>query len=130
VTSLGDLLEAARAELPAPTWAHWGSVLFSLSVLTFLISLAAAQALLLLASIFYIADVLRCLPAADRKTRSALHGPRDRTTVSFPPVKLPLALFCLFTLGSIAWAENPTVGWFAVRKLTLFVILLLGANLW
>jgi putative inorganic carbon (hco3(-)) transporter len=112
VTSLSDLLEAARAELPAPRWAHWGSILFSLSVFSFLISLAAAQALLALACVFYVLQVLR-----------------DRTTVSFPPVKLPLALFCLFTLVSIAWAENPTVGWFAVRKLTLFVILLLGVNL-
>ena len=129
MTSLGDLLEAARAELPAPSWAHWGSVLFSLSVLSFLISLAAAQALLVLASVFYVIALLRCRPAADRKARSALHDPRDRTTVSFPPVKLPLALFCLFTLVSIAWAENPAVGWFAVRKLTLFVILLLGVNL-
>jgi putative inorganic carbon (hco3(-)) transporter len=112
VTRLTDLLEAARAELPAPSWAHWGSVLFSLSVFSFLISLAAAQALLALASVLYILQVLR-----------------DRTPVSFPPVKLPLALFCLFTLVSLAWAENPTVGWFAVRKLTLFVILLLGVNL-
>jgi O-antigen ligase len=112
VTRLTDLLEAARAELPAPSWAHWGSVFFSLSVLSFLISLAAAQALLALASVLYILQVLR-----------------DRTPVRFPPVKLPLALFCLFTLVSIAWAENPTVGWFAVRKLTLFVILLLGVNL-
>ncbi len=112
MTRLTDLLEAARAELPAPSWAHWGSVFFSLSVLSFLISLAAAQALLALASVFYILQVSR-----------------DRTPVSFPPVKLPLALFCLFTLVSIAWAENPTVGWFAVRKLTLFVILLLGMNL-
>ncbi len=52
-----------------------------------------------------------------------------RPAVSFPPVKLPLALFCLTTVLSIGWAENPTVGWFAVRKLTLFVILLLGVNL-
>ena len=111
MTSLSGLLEAARAELPAPSWAQWGSLLFSLSVFSFLISLAAAQALLALASVFYIVQLLH-----------------DRTTVSFPPVKLPLALFCLFTLVSIGWAENATVGWFAVRKLTLFVILLLGVN--
>jgi len=129
VTSLGDLLAAARAELPAPSYARWGSVLFSLSVLSILISLAAAQALLAGASVFYLIALLRCRPAADRKARSALHDPRNRTTVSFPPVKVPLALFCLFTLVSLAWAENPTVGWFAVRKLSLFVILLLGVNL-
>jgi putative inorganic carbon (hco3(-)) transporter len=129
VTSLGDLFEVARAELPAPSWAHWASVLFSLSVLSFLISLAAAQAFLAAASAFYLMAVLRRRPAADRKARSALDHPCDRTRVSFPPVKFPLALFCLFTLISIAWAENPTVGWFAVRKLTLFVILLLGVNL-
>ena len=112
MTSLSDLLEVVRAELPVPPCARWGSLFFSLSVLSFLISLAAAQALLALASVFYILHVLR-----------------GRTTVSFPPVKLPLALFCLSTLVSIAFAENPTVGWFAVRKLTLFVILLLGVNL-
>jgi O-antigen ligase len=126
VTSLRGLLESARAELPATPGARWGSVFFSLSVLSFLISLAAAQALLVLAGVLYVVSVLRPHQTADRKARSALH---DRPAISFPPVKLPLGLFCLFTLISIAWAENPTVAWFAVRKLTLFVILLLGINL-
>ena len=112
MTSLSDLLEVTGAELPAPLWSKWGSVLFSLSVLSFLISLAAAEAFLAVAAAFYF-----------------LHLVLHRPAVRFPPVKLPLTLFCLTTLGSVGWAENPTVGWFAVRKLTLFVILLLGVNL-
>ena len=58
-----------------------------------------------------------------------VHLFRDRPQIKFPPVKVPLALFCLFTLVSLAWATNPTVGWFAVRKLVLFLILLLAVNL-
>ena len=112
MTRLTDFLQSARIELPALLWSKWGSVLFSLSVLSFLISLALAQAFLAVAAVFYILQLL-------------LHRPEVR----FPPVKLPLTLFCLTTLASIGWAENPTVGWLAVRKLTLFVILLLGVNL-
>ncbi len=126
MTSLSDLLESARVELPASPWVRWGSILFSFSVLSFLISLAAAQGLLAGAAVFYVVAALRHGQAADRKARSALH---DRTRVRFPPVKLPLALFCLFTLISVGSAENPAVGWFAVRKLLLFLILLLGVNL-
>ncbi len=59
----------------------------------------------------------------------AAHLLRDRPEIQFPPVKLPLVLFCLGTILSVLWAANTTVGWFAVRKLVLFVILLLGANL-
>jgi hypothetical protein len=129
VTSLRGLLESARAELPALPGARWGAIFFSLSVLSFLISLAAAQALLAVAAVLYVVSMLRSRETADRKARSALHDLRNRPAVSFPPVKLPLGLFCLFTLISIAWAENSTVAWFAVRKLTLFVILLLGMNL-
>jgi O-antigen ligase len=112
VISLYDFLASARAELPAATYARWASIFFSLSVLTFLLSLAAAQAFLALAAVFYAVHLLRARPA-----------------IHFPPVKLPLALFSLGTVVSIFWAANPAVGWFAVRKLVLFVILLLGVNL-
>ncbi len=47
----------------------------------------------------------------------------------FPPIKLPLALFCLFTVNSVFWATNTATGWFAVRKLVLFLIILLAVNL-
>jgi O-antigen ligase len=112
VISLHDFLASARAELPRATSARWASILLSLSVLTFLLSLAAAQAFLALAAACYAVHLLRARPA-----------------IHFPPVKLPLALFSLGTVISIFWAANPAVGWFAVRKLVLFVILLLGVNL-
>jgi O-antigen ligase len=112
VSSFHAFLASARAELPRATFARWASAFFSLSVLTFLLSLAAAQAFLALAAVCY-----------------AIHLLRDHPSVDFPPVKLPLGLFCLGTVISVLWAANPTVGWFAVRKLVLFVILLLGANL-
>jgi hypothetical protein len=112
VISFHAFLASAHAELPRATFARWASVFFSLSVLTFLLSLAVAQALLGLAALCY-----------------AVHLLREPRAISFPPVKLPLALFCLGTVLSVFWAANPTVGWFAVRKLVLFVILLLGANL-
>jgi hypothetical protein len=35
----------------------------------------------------------------------------------------------LATLNSILWAEYPAVGWFALRKLVLFLVLLLSVNL-
>jgi O-antigen ligase len=112
VISLHDFLASARAELPRATYARWASIFFSLSVLTFLLSLAAAQALLALAAACYAVHLLRARPA-----------------IHFPPLKLPLALFSLGTVVSIFWAANPAVGWFAVRKLVLFVVLLLGVNL-
>jgi O-antigen ligase len=112
VTSLQSFLESARADLPAPSSARWASVFFSLSVLTFLISLAISQAFLALAGCAY-----------------AFHVARTKRPPAFPPVKLPLALFCLFSIISIFWAENPAVGGFAVRKLVLFLILLLAVNL-
>ncbi len=77
-----------------------------------LLSLAASQALLFLAVAVY-----------------ALHLLRDRPALRFLPVKLPLALFIFFTVLSIYWAANPVVGWFAVRKLALFLIWLLAVNL-
>ena len=112
MTSLRELTAPARAALPAASLARWASIFFSLSVLTFLISLAAAEAFLAAASVAYFADLLR-----------------DRPAVRFPPVKIPLALFCLTTLVSVGYAANPAAGGFAVRKLALFWILLLAANL-
>jgi putative inorganic carbon (HCO3(-)) transporter len=112
VISLRTSLATARTELPQATFARWAALFFTLSVLTFLISLAASQALLAASAIFY-----------------AIHLLRERPGLRFPPIRLPLALFCLGTVLSVFGAENPAVGWFAVRKLVLFVILLLGANL-
>jgi O-antigen ligase len=112
VSSFSDLIGSARVELPRATFARWAVVLFTLSVLTYLISLAASQAFLAAAGVCY-----------------GVHLLRDRPAVHFPPVKLPLALFCLGTILSVLWAANPAVGWFAVRKLVLFAILLLAANL-
>lgn len=112
MTSLRSLIESARAELPEENLVRWASIFFSLSVLTFLISLAASQAFLALAGVAY-----------------AIHIVRARFVPRFPPLKLPLALFCLLSTLSIFWAENRSVGWFAVRKLVLFLILLLAVNL-
>jgi O-antigen ligase len=112
VANIRSLIESARAELPAQTLARWASIFFSLSVLTFLISLAISQAFLVLAAAVY-----------------GVHLIHTRSAPDFPAVKLPLALFCLLSILSIFWAENPTVGWFAVRKLILFLILLLAINL-
>lgn len=53
---------------------------------------------------------------------------RDQPGVRFPPIKLPVALFCLWTVVSMFFAENPAAGGFAIRKLVLFVILLLTIN--
>jgi len=101
-----------RTELPAEPLACWASGFFSLSVLSILISLAAAQAFLSLSGVVY-----------------AVHVLRDRPRINFPPVKLPLALFCLATVVSVFFATNPTAGWLAVRKLVLFLIILLAVNL-
>lgn len=77
-----------------------------------LVSIAAFEAFLAAAGLVYALDLLRH-PVAPR----------------FPPIKLPLALFCLGTVVSLGWAENPAVGWLAVRKLVLFAIWLFAANL-
>lgn len=112
MTSLSGFLKSARAELPAPEVIRWASVFFSLSVLTFLVSLSIAQLFLGLAGLAY-----------------ALHVVRIRSLPDFPPVKLPLALFCIFSGISVLYAENPAVGGFVVRKLVLFLILLMAVNL-
>ncbi|MGH9469818.1 MAG: O-antigen ligase family protein [Terriglobia bacterium] len=104
----------ACAALPADPLARWASICFSACVLTFLLSIAATQSFLALATLLYFAALLRANP---------------KPRIGFPPVKLPLALFCIFTIVAIFFAENKAVGGFAVRKLALFVILLLTVNL-
>jgi len=112
VTSLRGFIESWWTELPHATAARWASLFFSLHILTLLISVTATQAFLAAATVAYLTHLLR-----------------SRPTISFPPLKLPLLLFCLTTLNSILWAEHPAGGWVAVRKLVLFLILLLSVNL-
>jgi O-antigen ligase len=101
-----------RAELPRTSLVRWASVFFSLSVLTYLFSIAVTQAFLALAGLLF-----------------AVHLVRNRPPISFPRVKLPLLLFCLFTVISVFGATNPAAGLFAVRKLVLFLIILMAVNL-
>jgi len=105
-------IESWRLELPGAVAARWAWLFFSLHVLSLLLSVAATQAFLAAATLAYLIHLLRIRPR-----------------VSFPPVKLPLFLYCLATVNSVLWAEHPAVGWAAVRKLVLFLILLLSANL-
>jgi putative inorganic carbon (HCO3(-)) transporter len=112
VTSLRGFIESWWTELPHATAARWAALFFSLHILTLLISVTATQAFLAAATVAYLTHLLR-----------------SRPTISFPPLKLPLLLFCLTTLNSILWAEHPAGGWVAVRKLVLFLILLLSVNL-
>jgi len=107
-----NILEWTCGELPRPPLLRWAAVFFTLFVLTFQISLAASQALLAGAGILYL-----------------IHLVMARPHVLFLPVKLPLALFCALSVASIFWAANPTPGWFAIRKLVLFLIWLLAINL-
>ena len=112
MTSLRGFIESWWTELPRATAARWAALFFSLHILTLLISVTATQAFLAAATVAYLTHLLR-----------------NRPTISFPPLKLPLLLFCLTTLNSILWAEHPAGGWVAVRKLVLFLILLLSVNL-
>lgn len=105
---------AFSKDLPAAALARWASVFFSLSVLTFLISIAASQLCLTIAALLYFAHLLHAKPTP---------------AIRFPPVKLPLALFCAWTVVSACFAEFPAAGGFTIRKLTLFLILLLTVNL-
>jgi putative inorganic carbon (hco3(-)) transporter len=107
-----NVVSAVRAELPPAGLARWASLFFSLSVLTYLFSIAITQAFLALAGLLF-----------------AVHLLRSRPRISFPPVKLPLLLFCLLTVISVFWATNTAAGWFAVRKLVLFLIILMAVNL-
>jgi putative inorganic carbon (HCO3(-)) transporter len=112
VTSLRGFIESWWTELPHATAARWAALFFSLHILTLLISITATQVFLAAATVAYLTHLLG-----------------SRPTISFPPLKLPLLLFCLTTLNSILWAEHPAGGWVAVRKLVLFLILLLSVNL-
>jgi len=121
VTSSGDFIESWWRELPHAAAARWASLFFSLHILTLLISVAAAQAFLAAATVAYLTHLLGSRPAAD--------GTGLRPAISFPPVKLPLLLYCLATVNSVLWAADPAAGGFVLRKLVLFLILLLSVNL-
>jgi len=112
VKTISKLAGAVRAELPQADLARWASIFFSLSVLTYLVSIAATQAFLALAGLLF-----------------AIHLLINHPPIAFPPIKLPLLLFCLFTVISVFWATNPGAGWLAVRKLVLFLIILAAVNL-
>jgi O-antigen ligase len=118
--ALGNL-ESRWTELASSTAARWASLFFSLHVLTLLLSVAASEAFLAAAAIAYLIHLLLL--------RSAPDGAELRRAIRFPPLKLPLLLFCLATVNSLLWAEHPAVGWVALRKLVLFLILLLSVNL-
>lgn len=107
-----NFLERVCGELPRPLLLRWAAIFFSFFVLTLQISIAACQAFLAVAGVLY-----------------AIHLLRTRTPIAFPPVKLPLALFCALSVVSVFWAANRAAGWFAVRKLVLFLIWLLAVNL-
>ena len=110
--NFNNLRRAVRAELPQSNFARWAAIFFSLSVLTYLFSIAITQGFLALAGLLF-----------------AVHLLKDRPPITFPRIKLPLLLFCLFTVISVIWATNPATGLFAVRKLVLFLIILLAVNL-
>jgi O-antigen ligase len=112
LTPIGKILESARAELPRDPLACWASIFFSVFVLTLVLSIAATQAFLALASVLYFAYLLKRTPP-----------------IGFPPVKLPLALFSVWTVIATIWATTPAAGGFEIRKLSLFLILLLTVNL-
>ena len=110
--SLRKSIEPFIEELPREAFARWASIFFTLSVLSYLISLAASQALLGVAGLVYAAGWVR-----------------RRVPILFPPLEWPVALFCLWTVLSVLGSSDPAVGWFAVRKLVLFLILLFSVTL-
>jgi len=112
VDNINYIFSIVRADLPRTSLARWASLSFSLSVLTYLFSIAITQSFLALAGVLFAAHLLR-------------HRPR----LNFPPIKAPLLLFCLFTVISVLWATNRGAGLFAVRKLVLFLIILMAVNL-
>jgi O-antigen ligase len=115
VTSFRGLADSAQPYLPQETFLKWSSIFFTLSVWTLLISLAATQAFLALSVFCYVVHLFRKKAGTGRK-------------ILFPPVKLPIAIFCLWTLVSMFFAEDPATGGFVIRKLVLFVILLVALN--
>jgi putative inorganic carbon (HCO3(-)) transporter len=111
VKSLERFVRSTSAEWGEPGFARWASILFCLSVLTYLLSIAASQACLAAAGVCYFVHLLHRKPPVD-----------------FPPVKLPLLLFCFLTFLSALCAANPTIGMLVVRKLVLFLIMLFTVN--
>ncbi len=107
-----DFAAVAKAELPPTPLARTASVFFSLSVLTVLFSTAASEGFLIAALLVYGGAWLR-----------------EQATLVFPPIKLPLVLFCLATLLSDLGATDRWIGWHAIRKLILFIILALTPSL-
>ena len=141
MTGIRDFLESWWRELPRDTAARWASLFFSLHVLALLISVTASQALLAAAAITFFAHLLQAArasrllwrhppaPARGQDVRATAGETPAAPVLNFPPVKLPLLLFCLATINSVLWAEHPEAGGFALRKLVLFLILLLAVNL-
>ncbi|HLI29758.1 MAG TPA: O-antigen ligase family protein [Terriglobia bacterium] len=110
--TISNFFAEVRADMPRDPIARWASLFFTGFVLSLVVSVAATQIFLALAGVFYFAYLLRAKPQ-----------------IGFPPVIIPLALFCLFTVISVFFAENPAAGGFEVRKLVLFLILLFTVNL-
>ena len=87
---------------PVPqTVAFW---LVFCAVVANLISIAASHILIALALVALVAS---------------------RTELRFPPVKLPLGLFFLGTVISLAFSADPTAGLPQIRKFYVFLVLLL-----
>ena len=144
MTSARGYVESWCSELPHSTAARWASLFFSLHVLTLLVSITATQVFLAAATVAYLTHLLRLqlvarasrplwrerpAPARGQDACGTAGETPALPAISFPPIKLPLLLFCLTTLNSTLWAQNPAGGWVAVRKLVLFLILLLSVNL-
>ncbi len=112
MATVNRILSSVKADLPCDPLARSASLFFTGFVLTLVVSVAATQIFLSLAGVCTFAYLLRTRPR-----------------IAFPPVKLPLALFCVFTIVPVFFAETPAAGAFEVRKLTLFLILLFAVNL-
>jgi putative inorganic carbon (hco3(-)) transporter len=112
VKTLNKSINSLFRELPQETFARWASVILSLSILAILFSIAIAQAFLALAGLTYLLGWIR-----------------RRRPMAFPPIGWPILLFSLLTVLSVLGAPNQAVGWFAVRKLVLFLIIVLALNL-
>jgi len=121
LTTLRGFIEFWRGELPHAAAARWASLFFTLHVLTLLLSVAASEAFLAAAGIAFLVYLLRPRPVPV--------GAGSARAIYFPPFKLPLVLFCLCTFNSVLWSRDPALGGFALRKLVLFLSLLLSVNL-
>ncbi len=115
--SFRGLADSAGPYLPQEPFAKWASIFLTLCVWTLLISIAATQAFLALSSLCYVIHFIREKP-----------GCESHRKIFFPHLKLPLAIFCAWTLVSMLFAVDRAVGGFVIRKLVLFVILLVAVN--